>query len=292
MLLQKWQERNETHSAHIFFALSLPKEKSFNPFQFTMELVSIIIPCYNHAVFLEETLRSALASTYAPIEIIIVNDGSTDNSEKMALKYSREFSNIFYISQTNQGPAAARNNGIRSAKGKYILPLDADDLISSNYIEEAVTTFERDKRIKVVYCNAEFFGEKRQQWTLPNFSHKLLARENMIFATAMYRKSDWEKIGGYDERMTWGWEDWEFWISMLKDGGNAVKLPITGFFYRVRKGSRRKSTNREAKRKTVALINEKHLDFEKKYLHGPLHINRSWSATINKIANFARSIWH
>jgi glycosyltransferase involved in cell wall biosynthesis len=257
-----------------------------------MELVSIIIPCYNHAMFIEETLRSALASTYSPIEIIIINDGSKDNSEEIALKYSREFPNIFYISQTNQGPAAARNNGIRSAKGKYILPLDADDRISNDYIEKAVTVLQKDKTIKVVYCNAEFFGEKKQLWKLPNFSPERLARENMIFSTAMYRKSDWEKAGGYDERMTWGWEDWEYWISLLKDGGDVVRLPITGFFYRVRKGSRRKSTNREAKRKTVALINEKHLDFEKKYLHGPLLINRSWSATINKIANFTHRIWH
>ena len=256
------------------------------------EFVSIIIPCYNHAMFIEETLRSALASTYSPIEIIIINDGSTDNSEEIAQKYSREFPNIFYISQTNQGPAAARNNGIRSAKGKYILPLDADDRISNDYIEKAVTVLSNNLDVKLVYCEAEFFGERTGKWNLPSFSRKYLARENLIFPTAMYRKSDWEKTGGYDERMTWGWEDWEYWISLLKDGGNAVKLPITGFFYRVRKGSRRKSTNREAKRKTVALINEKHLDFEKKYLHGPLHINRSWSATINKIANFARSIWH
>ena len=85
-----------------------------------MNTVSIIVPCYNHAVFLEETLHSALNSTYSPIEIIIINDGSTDNTEEIALKFTKKHPNISYIYQSNQGPAAARNNGIRQAIGKYI----------------------------------------------------------------------------------------------------------------------------------------------------------------------------
>ena len=250
-----------------------------------MNTVSIIVPCYNHAVFLEETLQSALNSTYSPIEILIVNDGSTDNSEEIALKYAQKYSNITYIYQSNKGPAAARNNGIGRATGKYILPLDADDLISTDYIEKAVAVLDQRKEVILVYCMAEFFGEKQGKWNLPTFSRKYLARDNMIFLSALFRKSDWERVGGFDKRMTWGWEDWEFWISMLKNGGEVVRLPITGFYYRICKGSRRKSTNNDAKRKTIALINEKHGHFIFEQLGGPLHYQRSCSAFINRLHN-------
>lgn len=250
-----------------------------------MNTVSLIVPCYNHFQFLEETLQSALKSTYSNIEIIIVNDGSTDSSEEIALKYAQQHPNITYVHQSNQGPAAARNNGIGRAKGTYILPLDADDHISNDYIEKAVEILDQRNDVILVYCQAEFFGEKQGKWKLPEFSRKYLARENLIFPSAMYRKLDWERIGGYDNRMTWGWEDWEFWISLLKNGGEVVRLPITGFFYRVRKGSRRKSTNKEAKRKTVDLINQKHRNFLAEQLQGPLHYQRSCSVFLNRMHN-------
>lgn len=252
------------------------------------KLISIIIPCYNHAMFLEETLKSAISSSYPQIEIIIINDGSTDDSESIALKYQMLYNNILYLSQENQGPAAARNNGIQAASGTYILPLDADDHISPDYIEKAVAILSNNEDVKLVYCEAEFFGEKKGKWKLPDFSRKYLARENLIFPSAIYRKSDWLISGGYSNIMTWGWEDWEFWISLLKDGGEVVKLPITGFYYRVRKGSRRKSTNKDAKRKTVELINLKHKEFVYKYLHGPLRINRSLSSVTNLFLRFFR----
>jgi glycosyltransferase involved in cell wall biosynthesis len=248
------------------------------------ELISVIIPCFNHALFLEETVISVLKSTYPNIEIVIVNDGSLDDSEQVALKLINLHTNIIYLRQENRGPATARNKGIDAATGKFILPLDADDLISPDYIEKAIEIIENQPDVKLVYCEAEFFGDRSGKWELPGFSRKLLARENMIFCSAVYRKSDWKSAGGYSEEMTWGWEDWEFWISLLKDGGEVVKLPITGFYYRVRKGSRRKSTNKEAKRKTVELINVKHRKFLLQYLHGPLRINRSWSSFLNRVS--------
>lgn len=251
-------------------------------------LVSIIIPCFNHEKFIAETIESVCQSSYHPIEIVVVNDGSTDNSELVVISFQNKYPNLKYISQKNAGPAAARNRGIREAEGKYILPLDADDLISPDYIHKAIEVLENNSSAKLVYCNAEFFEERTGEWKLKPFSLGSLAKDNMIFCSAIYRKEDWIAAGGYDERMTWGWEDWEFWISLLKNGGEVVKLSITGFYYRVRKNSRRKTTNKDAKAQTIALINEKHKDFVDKYLNGPLHYQRSLSKKINFVRRLLR----
>ena len=250
-------------------------------------LVSIVIPCYNQAPFLEEAVNSVLENKYPNLEIIIVDDGSHDHSAKIALQIHEKYPEIIHvIMQENAGPAKARNVGIKAASGKYILPLDGDDKISADYIQKAVEVLETNTQVKVVYCEAEKFGNESGHWKLKPFSRKSLALDNMIFVSAFFRKSDWEKCGGYAENMTWGWEDWEFWINMLKSGGEVVKLPITGFYYRIREGSRRKTTNKEAKQKTIDLINEKHGGFLKEQIGGPLRNPRSWSVLINKISNW------
>lgn len=245
-------------------------------------LISIVIPVYNQAQFLGETFDSVIDSSFPRIEIIIVDDGSTDDSAKVALSLKHKYADkVSVILQENSGPSKARNEGIKIARGKYILPLDADDLISPTYIENAVKVLEENPKVKVVYSEAEKFGNKMGKWKLKLFSLKSIALDNMIFVSAFYRKKDWELVGGYDERMTWGWEDWEFWINMLKSGGEVIKLPETGFFYRIRKNSRRKSTNKASKQKTIDLINAKHLDFMTSQISGPLHYQRSLSPLIN-----------
>ncbi|HLW19113.1 MAG TPA: glycosyltransferase family A protein [Cyclobacteriaceae bacterium] len=247
--------------------------------------VSVIIPCYNQGQYLKETVKSVLNSTYDNLEIIVVDDGSTDNTPEVGKSLASEYHQIRYYHQVNSGPSTARNHGIRKATGNYILPLDADDLISSNYIEKAVNVLLQQPEVKVVYCEAEKFGGKNEPWQLKPFSLALLAKNNMIFVSAMYRKSDWESCGGYDENFIWGREDWEFWISMLKEGGEVVKLPIVGFYYRVSPHSRRKTMNNLKKKKLIAYINIKHRDFIHKMLKGPLRFQRSLSKPYNIILN-------
>ncbi|HUH19104.1 glycosyltransferase family A protein [Albibacterium sp.] len=247
------------------------------------DLVSVVIPCYNQAVFIEETVNSVLDSSYPNIEIILVNDGSIDNTEEVCKRLSRQYENVFYYSQANQGPSIARNHGIRKAKGVFILPLDSDDIISSDYISEAIKAFKSDPEVKVVYCEAEKFGEKEGKWKLKPFSLKRLALDNMIFVSALYKKKDWEACGGYSEDMVWGREDWEFWITMLKNGGKVVKLPITGFYYRIRTNSRRKGMTKERKEKIIEYINRKHREFIYGQLNGPLRFQRTHSRKYNTL---------
>lgn len=253
--------------------------------------VSIVIPNYNSAVFLDETLESALASTYPRFEIIVVDDGSTDHSRAILEVWKSRFpEKIKVFFQPNQGPSIARNQGIHQASGEYILPLDSDDKIHPDYISAAVEKFENDPEIKVVYCEAEKFGCRNEYWRLRPFSLDALALDNMIFVSALFKKSDWNRTGGYDPRFFCGWEDWEFWISMLKNGGKVEKLPMVGFYYRIRKGSRRKSTDKSGKLMTIQLLNRKHPKFFNSFINGPLRNPRGISRIINPMMNFIEQI--
>ncbi|WP_158856284.1 glycosyltransferase family 2 protein [Lunatibacter salilacus] len=249
-------------------------------------LVSIIIPCYNQEALISETITSILGSHFTNIEIIIVDDGSTDSSRKVLEEWRNKDNRIQVYSQPNAGPSVARNHAIRKSSGKYILPVDGDDLISEDYISRAVAVLEEKPEVKVVYCLAEKFGAENKPWKLKPFSRPTLAQGNMIFVSAMFRKTDWEKVGGFSEEMTWGFEDWEFWISMLKEGGEVVQLPIVGFFYRIQKKSRRKSVDRKGRQLTYSFINHKHKDFIYQHLNGPIRKSKTWSRPINTIYRF------
>lgn len=203
-----------------------------------MNLVSIIVPCYNQAQYLNECLQSVLNQTYQNWECIIINDGSTDNTAEVAKKWTEIDPRFFYYEKENGGVSSARNYGIKKSKGIYILPLDGDDYISDNYIETCVTDLEANTNTKLVYGKAIKFGVINEEWDIPEYSFDRLKQYNMIFCTAMYRKSDVEQMGGYDENMRHGVEDWEFWINFLKKGGQVKRNKNCTFFYRIKEASR------------------------------------------------------
>lgn len=245
-------------------------------------LVSVVIPVYNMEEFLEETLDSVLSSDYPNFEVIVMDDGSKDRSLEIAESYKSRYENVRVYTQANSGVATARNHAISKAGGVYILPVDADNRISKELIHSAVDILESDPEVKVVCPRAEFFGDRSGEWVLPPFSLSLLARKNMMDTCAVYRKSEWERIGGYCAEIV-AREDWEFWISMLKDGGKVVKLPEIGLFYRVRERSKR-VTDRLLKKHVIDVLNRRHPDFFERELGGPLRYQRSWSRLINRIS--------
>jgi len=249
------------------------------------DLVSVIVPCFNQGRYLEETVQSVLASTYRPLEIIVINDGSTDDSLSVAKVLEERTPEVRVIDQANAGVTKARNTGLKAAQGTYILPLDADDLISPNYIQGGLTLLSQHPEVKVVYCQAEKFNESmRKPWKLKPFSLSQLAKDNMIFVSALYRKSDALEVGGYSEDMHMGREDWEFWIKMLKNGGEVIRLSEIGFFYRLTPTSKRKKTGGATfKRARINYLNAKHMDFFERELNGPLRMQRSWSKPYNTL---------
>ncbi|NDP22691.1 MAG: glycosyltransferase family 2 protein [Paludibacter sp.] len=245
-------------------------------------IVSIIIPAYNAEKYLEETVASAMASIYPFVEIIIVNDGSTDKTQQIIEKITTENPQIKSFIQSNQGVSVARNFGISKSNGTYILPLDADDLISKDYIKKAVDVFENNDSVKLVYGEAERFGERTGKWELPAFDIKLLARRNIIYISAIFKKSDFEKSLGFTSEIK-GTEDWDFWISILKRGGDVIQIPETCFYYRIHKGSKREN-DKKNKKKDIDVLNKRHKAFYYRQLGGKLHYNRSWSVLFNKFS--------
>ncbi len=193
--------------------------------------VSIITAIYNGEKYISETLACLLDQNYTNWENIVVDDGSTDDSAEIIRSFVEKDNRYKYFHQENQGAAAARNMAIRNSTGKYILPLDADDLISKDYVREAVEILGNHPEIKLVYCNALMFGNKKGPFILPEYSFKDLIIKNMIINSSMYRRSDYDLTTGYDSAM-FSSEDWEFWISLLKTGGEVYKIAENHWFYR------------------------------------------------------------
>ena len=200
-------------------------------------IVSVIMPCYNDGAYIEEAISSVERQTYSDIELVIINDGSDDKKTLLILQNLRS-RGITVIESNKKGPAAARNLGIKNANGKYILPLDSDDVIDSTYIEKAVEIIESDESIGGVYCLAEYIGKRKGVWTLPAFSLEEMLLDNVVFITTLFRKGDWEVAGGFDESLIYGMEDYDFWLSIMETGKTFYTIPEILFYYRIKRKSR------------------------------------------------------
>jgi glycosyltransferase involved in cell wall biosynthesis len=209
--------------------------------------VSVVIPCYNLGRYLGDALQSLQQQTFKDFEIIVVDDGSTDAESLSALaRLEPQITQL--IRTSNQGVIHARNTGIAEARGRYILPLDADDKIGTTYLEQAVAQLEANPALGIVYCKAEFFGDKSGPWELPPYHFPEILIGNVIFNAGLFRRADWETVGGYNPNMHEGWEDFDFWLSLIELGREVLQLPDTLFYYRIRHNSRNAAMEQEQAR--------------------------------------------
>jgi len=202
-----------------------------------MPKVSVIIPCYNLGRFIEETVDSVLASTFTDFEIVIVNDGSKDEfTNKILDGFNKPKTKV--VTTANQGVVKARNTAVLNSSGKYILPLDADDKISRDYMKLAVEYLDTNPPTGIVYCNTEMFGAKTGPFILPDYSLQTMLSQSIIIVSAFFRREDFDKIGGWDPEMDYFYEDWDFWVSIIELGREVKQIQETHFFYRMVPGSR------------------------------------------------------
>lgn len=216
-----------------------------------MPKVSIIIPCYNQGKYVAEAINSALRQTFKDIEIVCVNDGSTDNSVEIIKSFENKYKNfIFLNNKENRGVIYSRNFAIKNCNGTYILPLDADDIIEPTYVEKAVKILDNNPNIGIVYCKAKIFGNYDKYWNLKPFNKSDILYENCIFCSAIFRKSDFIKIGGYNNNMKYGCEDYDLWLSFIEQGLEVFQINEILFSYR---------QYDETSRTTISLKNKKEI---------------------------------
>jgi glycosyltransferase involved in cell wall biosynthesis len=206
-------------------------------------LVSVIIPCFNQGEFLDETLDSLKNIDKNKYELIIVDDGSND---PVTLAKFRELESGGYSihHQKNKGLGAARNMGIRLAKGNYILPLDSDNKIRPVYIDRGIEILDMHPETGVVYGDVQRFGDSDRIVFVPEFDPVRLLIENTIDACALFRKEIWEQVGGYEEHMV-GYQDWAFWMAITAtENWSFSHIDDVVFDYRIRQGSMVSNTKR------------------------------------------------
>lgn len=215
--------------------------------------VTIVIPTYNDAPGqLVEAVESAKQQTHPDVEIIVVDDGSD---------VPVVLDGIRLVRQVNAGPASARNAGIMVASGHVVITLDADDRLSPDYAAEAVSVLGADDQARIAYPRVQEFGERSAMWW-PGAGRKVTLEEfavhSPVAVTSAFRRADWEAIGGFDESLRIGHEDYEFWVRLLGErGGYAAPMPTATLYYRIRPFSRARTRWAEARGNTRRAIVER-----------------------------------
>ena len=219
--------------------------------------ISIIVPCYNQEKYIGECLDSVLAQSFENWECIVVNDGSTDNSLNIIKEYTKKSDKIKLLNQKNSRLVTARNNGIKTSSGKYIYPLDGDDKIAPDCLAKLYEAMEQQKG-DVIFSLVDFFGNMNGRFEL-----ELPTKQNMIFnnkvvCSALYKKTDFEKYGGYDINMNRGLEDWEFWLNFVEDNKVFYRIDEVLFYYRRTDGSFITRIDKKTQKQLKSYIYKKH----------------------------------
>jgi len=226
------------------------------------DLISVVIPCYNDGKYLPETVDKLQQQTYKNFEIIIANDGSTDAYTLKVLQ-ELEQRGITVVHKENGRMSSARNYGEKHSNGKFIAALDADDYFHPTFFEKAIKILNTpgNENIAVVTSYIKMFGEINKL-SRPRGGNAF----NFLFssqcpACAMVRKECWDAVGGYDEAMKNGYEDWEFYIRITQKGWTVYVIPEVLFYYRQTSKSTHKNLTLPNRAALVNYIVDKHKDW-------------------------------
>ena len=193
--------------------------------------ISVLMPCFNHGTFIGEAIQSVLDQTVSDAEIIVVDDGSTDPATVQLLKELRT-PRTTVLRTANRGLPAARNYAAQSARGGVFCALDADDRLAPTWFERALDVLETRPDVAFVSHWLETFGDEHWKWTPVSCELPALLARNTVNGAALVRRTAFEAVGGYDESMRDGCEDWDFWLRLVERGYRGLIIPEVLFFYR------------------------------------------------------------
>ena len=237
------------------------------------KLLSIIIPYYNMGKYIDECISSILAADYPEKEIIVINDGSTDELSMQKLKEWKEQGTVKIIHQRNRGLAETRNGGAMAASGRYLAFLDADDKVSDSYFSKAISILEKYENVFFVGGWTKYFENSSSVWPTHNPQPPYLLVHNPVNSSSLvYERNSFLKNGQNDKRVDYGLEDYESVISMVEAGCNGVVIPEVHFFYRVRKGSMIRKITKEKLLYSYKYIGDKHAEYYLKFATPVAHL--------------------
>lgn len=217
--------------------------------------VSIIIPYYNHAHYIKDSIDSALNQTYDNVEIIVVDDGSDYTNKKVLNELSEKHSSIQIIHQENQGPCSAKNNGVSKSSGNWLLFLDSDNILYPDFVKRGVDIISKDKTINWMFGDFEYIGNKVGYKIQSIPDSKKVVFMSPVDNCILIKKKTFNEIGQFDIKLNrLGLEDWDMILSLIERKEKYHKINEITFKYRVVDNSR---TNLEA---------NKQLDEIKKYI--------------------------
>jgi glycosyltransferase involved in cell wall biosynthesis len=223
-------------------------------------LISVVIPCYNDGAYLPETIAHLKKQTLQDFEVIIVNDGSTDQNTLNILELLAG-DRVRVLHKSNGRMSSARNHGVSHARGRYIAALDADDYFHPAFFEKAVAVLKEKENVAVVTSYIQMFGEFRKVSRPRGGDENNFLFSSQCPACAMVRRNCWNEVGGYDEKMVWGYEDWEFYIRITQKGWTVHVIPEKMLFYRQTKKSTHKNDTLTHRGEVIGYIVEKHSDW-------------------------------
>jgi len=252
-----------------------------------MPKVSVIIPCYNHGVYIEEAIDSLLSQTFEDFEIIVINDDSDDVNTLVVLNnLNRPKTKIFHTSR--KGVSAARNYGISQSVGEFIFPLDADDWVDSRFLSLAVPLLEQNEQLEIIGSGVQYFGDLNAKEFLPDYHPKQHLLQNLFFNTSVFRKASFEKINGYDEAFINGWEDWDMFLRLVNHPTQVHILKDYLLHYRIKKESRNADLMKEKKQRSEQQLFVKHLNKYMEHFPEPIQALRDNAYMSEEIKNFEK----
>ena len=226
-------------------------------------LVSIVVLCHNYARFLPEAIESALAQDYPNLEVLVIDDGSTDDSLAVASRYEGR---VKVLTQENQGLARTCNRGAREAAGEHFLFLSADDRLEPTYVSELLAALEREPDASFAYCAARLFGAESRVAPSRPFSAFLLVRgRNYVNGSALTRRADYLAAGGYPEDLGEGaFDDWDFWLTMLDRGHRGTYVPKPLLHWRRHAGGSKDPASRGRTEVETARVRARHPELQRR----------------------------